>query len=79
MDEVRVFRERKIRELVENCVVYGDRSYRGCENVVVCDSRELKIKRQVVEGVISQIKLFYAGSGWRALTCVLVYAYTYAI
>ena len=42
------------RELVENCVVYGDRGYRGRE------------------GVISQIKLFNAGSGWRTLTCVLV-------
>ena len=25
-----------------------------------------------MEGVISQIKLFNAGSGWRTLTCVLV-------
>jgi len=33
----------------------------------------------VVEGVISQIKLFNAGSGWRTLTCVLVYVYAYAI
>jgi len=66
MHEVRAFRERKrrsvwFRELVENCVVYGDRVYRGCE------------------GVISQIKLFNAGSGWRTLTCVLVYVYAYAI
>ena len=35
MLEVRAFRERKkrsvwFRELVENCVVYGDRGYRGC-------------------------------------------------
>ena len=29
----------------------------------------------VVEGVISQIKLFNAGSGWMTLTCVLVYVY----
>ena len=36
-------------------------------------------KRQVVEGVISLIKLFNAGSGWRTLTCVLVYTYAYAI
>ena len=28
-----------------------------------------------MEGVISQIKLFNAGSGWRTLTCVLVYVY----
>ena len=31
-----------------------------------------------MEGVISQIKLFNAGSGWRTLTCVLVYVYAYA-
>ena len=39
--------------------------------------RERKIRsvwfRELVEGVISQIKLFNAGSGWRTLTCVLVY------
>ena len=40
--------------------------------------REMRAKRQVVEGVISQIKLFYAGSVWRTLTCVLVYVYDYA-
>ena len=82
--EVRAFRERKrrslwFRELVENCVVYGDRGYRGCEGVIVCGSREMRAKRQGVEGVISQIKLFNAGSGWRTLTCVLVYVYAYAI
>ena len=84
MHEVRAFRERKkrsvwFRELVESCVVYGDRGYRGCEGVIVCGSREMRAKRQVVEGVISQIKLFNAGSGWRTLTCVLVYVYAYAI
>ena len=31
--------------------------------VIVCGSREMRAKRQVVEGVISQIKLFNAGSG----------------
>ena len=69
MHEVRAFRERKkrsvwFRELVEICVVYGDRGFRGCEGVIVCDCREMRAKRQVVEGVISQIKLFNAGSGW---------------
>ena len=58
--EVSAFRERKkmslwFRKLVESCVVYGDRGYRGCEGVIVCDSREMRAKRQVVEGVISQI------------------------
>ena len=81
--EVRAFRERKkwclwVRELGENCVGYGDRGYRGCDGVIVCGSREMRAKRQV-EGVISQIKLFNAGSGWRTLTCVLVYTYAYAI
>ena len=84
MHEVRACRERKkrslwVRGLVENCVVYGDRGYRGCEGVIVCDSKDMRAKRQVVEGVISQIKLFNAGSGWRTLTCVLVYVYAYAI
>ena len=51
--EVRAFRERKkrslwFRGLVENCVVYGDWGYRGCEGVFVCDSREMRAKRQVV-------------------------------
>ena len=32
------------RELVENCVVYGDRGYRGCEGVFVCDSREMRAR-----------------------------------
>ena len=43
-------------------MVYGDRGYRGCEGVIVCDSKDMRAKRQVVEGVISQIKLFNAGS-----------------
>ena len=43
MHEVRAFRERKkrsvwFRELVENCVVYGDRGYSGCEGVIFMNS-----------------------------------------
>ena len=49
------------------------------KGVVVCGSREMRANRQVVDGGISQIKLFNAGSGWRTLTCVLVYVYAYAI
>ena len=82
--EVRAFRERKkrsiwFRRLVENCVVYGDRGYRGCDGVIECDCIDMRAKWLVVDGVLSQIKLFYAGSGWRTLTCVLVYTYAYAI
>ena len=39
-------------------MVYGDRGYRGCEGVIVCDSKDMSAKRQVVEGVISLIKTF---------------------
>ena len=60
-------------------MVYGDRGYRGCVGVIVCDCREMRAKRQVVEGVISQIKHFNAGSGWRTFTSVLVYVYAFAI
>ena len=28
-------------------MVYGDRGYRGCEGVIVCDSREMRAKRHV--------------------------------
>ena len=45
----------------------------------MCGSREMRAKRQVVEGVISQLNLFNAGSGWRTLTCVRVFVYAYAI
>ena len=65
---------------------YPDIELKGAEienlkiiGVIVCDSKDMRAKRQVVEGVISQIKLFNAGSGWRTLTCVLVYTYAYAI
>ena len=43
--------------------MYGDRGYRGCEGVIVCGSREMRANRQVVEGVISQIKYSTAFSG----------------
>ena len=48
--EVRAFRERKkrslwVRGLVENCVVYGDRGYRGWEGVIVCDSISIYIHK----------------------------------
>ena len=36
--------------LVENCGGYGDRGFRGCEGVIVCDSKDMRAKRQVVEG-----------------------------
>ena len=52
MHEVRAFRERKkwsvwFWELVENCVGYGDRGYRGCEGVIVCDCMTESTKQKV--------------------------------
>ena len=49
--EVRAFRERMkrslwFRGLVEICVVYGDRGYRGCEGVIVCDSKDMRSNLQ---------------------------------
>lgn len=82
--EVKAFRARKERSrwfrcLVEVFEVYGDKGYRGCDGVVVCKGKESKARRQVVEAVIGQIKSFNHGSGWRKLTCVLVYLMAYAI
>jgi uncharacterized protein YunC (DUF1805 family) len=44
--------------LVNNLEIMGDRGYRSCEYVEVCESKEQKGIRQVVEGVNSQIKDF---------------------
>ena len=40
----------EFRELVENCVVYGDRGYRGCEGVIVCDSKDMREKGKDIRG-----------------------------
>jgi hypothetical protein len=57
----------------------GDRGYRGCEYVEVCESKEQKGIRQVVEGVNSQIKLFNRVSRWRKGITLLAYLYGYTI
>jgi uncharacterized protein YfbU (UPF0304 family) len=57
----------------------GDRGYRGCEYVEVCESEEQKGIMQVVEGVNSQIKLFNRVSRWREGITLLAYLYGYAI
>jgi len=63
LEEVKSFRLRKSKSrwfkfLVENFEVIGDKGYRGCEFVKVCESKEDKSIRQAVEGVNSQIKAF---------------------
>jgi hypothetical protein len=65
--------------LVDSFGLMGDRGYRGCEYVEVCESKEQKGIRQVVEGVNSQIKLFNRVSRWRKGITLLAYLYGYAI
>jgi len=43
----------------------------GCEYIEVCESKEQKGIRQVVEAVNSQIKLFKGVSRWRNITPLL--------
>jgi len=65
--------------LVDSFGLMGDMGYRGCEYVEVCESKEQKGIRQVVEGVNSQIKLFNRVSGWRKGTTLLAHLYGSAI
>jgi hypothetical protein len=65
--------------LVDSFGLMGDRGYRGCEYVEVCESKEQKGIRQVVEAVNSQIKLFNRVSRRRKGITLLAYLYGYAI
>jgi len=65
--------------LVDSFGLMGDRGYRGCEYVGVCESKEKKGIRQVIEGINSQIKLFNRVIGWRKWITLLTYLYGYAI
>jgi hypothetical protein len=69
----------EVRFSVDSFGLMGDRGYRGCEYVEVCESKEQKGIRQVVEGVNSQIKLFNRVSRWRKGITLLAYLYGYAI
>jgi glycine/serine hydroxymethyltransferase len=64
---------------VDRFGLMGDRGYRGCEYVEVCESKEQKGIRQVVEAVNSQIKLFNGVSRWRNITTLLAYLQGYTI
>ena len=82
--EVRAYEERKrrsswFRYLVSSSEVYGDRGYRGVDGVLICDAKEDKALRQVVEGVIGAVKGFNFVSRWRKGITLLSYLYAYAI
>jgi hypothetical protein len=76
---IRYRKSKWLRFLVDSFGLMGDRGYRSCEYVEVCESKEQKGIRQVVEGVNSQIKLFNRVSRWRKGITLLAYLYGYAI
>ena len=76
---IRYRKSKWLRFLVDSFGLMGDRGYRGCEYVGVCESKEEKGIREVVEGVNSQIKLFNRVSRWRKGITLLAYFYGYAI
>jgi hypothetical protein len=47
--------------------------------VKVCESKEERGQRQVVEGVFSWLKRFNFVSGWRKGITLLTYLYAYAL
>ena len=76
---IRYGKSKWLRFLVDSFGLMGDRGYRGCEYVEVCESKEQKGIRQVVEGVNSQIKLFNRVSRWRKGITLLAYLQGYTI
>ncbi len=84
MNEVKSLRLRVkkslwLRELLKRFELIGDKGYRHCEYVKVCESKEEKAQRQVVEGVFSWLKRFNYLSGWRKGITLLTYLLVYAL
>ncbi|MFN3978601.1 MAG: hypothetical protein ACK4J2_08125 [Sulfurihydrogenibium azorense] len=82
--EVKSFRLRAktsiwFKRLISLFEVIGDKGYRGCENVIVCETKEDKAQRQIIESVFSRLKQFNALSRWRKGITLLSYLYAYAI
>jgi hypothetical protein len=74
--EVKSFRIRSkisgwFTRLVQLFEVIGDKGYKGCANVYVCETKEDKDQRQIIKGV--------ALSRWRKGIILLTYLYAYAI
>ncbi len=68
-----------LRWLLDKFELMGDRGYRGCEYVKVCESKEDKGMRQVVKGAFSWLKRLINMSGWRKGITLLALLYGYAI
>jgi len=69
------------RFLTENFEFIGDKGYKGCKYVKVCEDKQKKSKRQIIEAVNSQIKNFNLVSRWRwrKIKTFVAYLYAYAI
>jgi hypothetical protein len=67
------------RFLTENFEFIGDKGYKGCKYVKVCEDKQEKSKRQIIEAVNSQIKNFNLTSRWRKVKTFIAYLYAYAI
>jgi hypothetical protein len=50
-----------------------------CKYVKVCEDKQEKSKRQIIEAVNSQIKNFNLISKWRKIKTFVAYLYAYAI
>jgi hypothetical protein len=67
------------RFLAENFEFIGDKGYKGCKYIKVCEDKQKKSKRQIIEAVNSQIKNFNLINRWRKVKTFVAYLYTYAI
>jgi hypothetical protein len=67
------------RFLTENFEFIGDKDYKGCKYTKVCEDKQEKSKRQIIEAVNSQIKNFNLISRWREIKTFVAYLYAYAI
>jgi hypothetical protein len=70
--------------LAENFEFIGDKGYKGCKYVKVCEDKQEKSKRQIIKAVNSQIKNFNLInfnliSRWRKVKTFVAYLYAYAI
>jgi hypothetical protein len=65
------------RFLAENFEFIGDKGYKGCKYVKVCEDKQENSKRQIIEN--SQIKNFNLISRWRKVKTFVAYLYAYAI
>ncbi|WP_457642143.1 hypothetical protein [Persephonella sp.] len=76
--DIRYERSYWFRFLVNSFNVIGDKAYKGIKNLMICDNKELKRVRQMVETSIGGTKGFYY-SRWRKGITLLSYLYGFAL